>query len=462
MREKEPLRPPSAEDEVQAPAASSIAAAWRQYEIAGRCHDVGSAAFADAVAAAHASHVRLRCLCQPSGVEMYVARQPGQSGGYGVKRMPDSGWRHAPDCPSYSPAAALSGLGPLLGSAIAEDPVTGETALKLDFALVRMTGRAGPASGAADSGSVSSVGARLTLRGLLHYLWDEAELTRWQAGFAGRRTWATVRRHLLAASERKTTGREPLRLRMYVPEPFFVDERDAIDARRAADWSKAVGGLSGPRPLMLLIAEVKEIVPARYGFKLTVKHLPDPSFAIDEVMYRALARRYEAELSLWAANEDVHMIVIATFGVNSAGVAALEELCLMPVTRQWLPVDDGFGKQLCDRLVAAGRTFTRTLRYNAPTSASLPFAVALDCEPEPVVLQILALDVPASDGTSSSDGAPTWSWCPAREPMPALPLPAALQRARPDAPLDASSQTQADERHRASTKDIRNLNGDAP
>ena len=43
---------------------------------------------------------------------------------------------------------------------------------------------------------------------------------------------------------------------------------------------------------------------------------------------------------------------------------AIQELCLMPVTRQWLPVADGFEKQLLDRLVGETRCFVKGLHYN--------------------------------------------------------------------------------------------------
>ena len=76
--------------------------------------------------------------------------------------------------------------------------------------------------------------------------------------------------------------------------------------------------------------------------------MPDQSFAIDEQLYRRLGRRFENELALWGANDDLHMVMIATVGVGRAGVPAIHELCLMPATRQWLPVADGFDKQLVD------------------------------------------------------------------------------------------------------------------
>ena len=46
-----------------------------------------------------------------------AARLAGLDEGYIVKRMPDTGSHHAPDCPSYEPPAEFSGLGQVLGSA---------------------------------------------------------------------------------------------------------------------------------------------------------------------------------------------------------------------------------------------------------------------------------------------------------------------------------------------------------
>ena len=275
-----------------------------------------------------------------------------------------TGSSHTHDCPSYAPPDELSGLGQVLGSAITEDPTTGETTLKLDFPLTKRPARTQQPPAGGNSDSVATNGTRLSLRGLLHYLWDQAELTRWHPGFAGKRTWATVRRHLLHAAEHKLARGDALRTRLYVPEPFSIEERDAINARRLAQWQTAVPVPGKAQQLMLLICEVKEIVPARYGFKAIVKHMPDQAFAIDEQLYRRLGRRFESELALWGASDDIHMVMIATFGVSGAGVPAIHELCLMPVTRQWLPVADGFEKQLMDRLVSENRSFVKGLHYN--------------------------------------------------------------------------------------------------
>lgn len=401
---------------------SNVTAAGTVYEIGGQCLGVDAPGFGDLVAQAYADHRRLRCLCRGPGVEMYVARRGGPRQGFIIKRMPDTGWQHLPQCPSYAPPATLSGLGQVLGSAIVEDPVTGATTLRLGFALTKIAGRAVMASPGEAGGSVGTDGAKLSLRGLLHYLWDEAELTRWHPGFSGKRSWGTVRRQLLRAAESMSARRDPLRARLYLPEPFSLDQREAINARRLAAWSSAVAQPGGPMPLMLLIAQVKEIVPARYGFKAVIKHLPDQAFAIDEVLYRRLGRCFESELTLWAAAEDVLMVIIATFGLGSHGTATIQELSLMPVTRQWLPVDDGLGKQLVDRLVAEGRDFARSLRYELPARAPVAFAVLLDSADSPTSLHVLRGDsVEGIDPDAAADPGARWVWHSHLEPLPALP-----------------------------------------
>lgn len=344
--------------------AHGVSAHGPLYEIGGQRFKAASIGFAEAIASAHATHQRPRCLCTPEGVEMYVARLAGPHGAYIVKRMPSTGCRHACNCPSFEPPADLSGLGQLLGTAITEDPATGQTSLRLGFPLTKLPGRPQMPPAGGESESVCTDGTKLSLRSLLHYLWDQAELTKWHPGFAGKRTWATVRRRLLSASEGKFVRGYSLRSRMYIPETFILDQRDNIFARRTARWLQAVSAPNKPRNLMLLIGEVKEIVPARYGFKVVVKHVPDQGFAIDQQLYQRLGRHFQTELMLWGACDHIHMVIIATFSVAETGVPVVSELSFMPVTRHWLPVVNAFDEQLVDCLVSEGCVFRKDLRNN--------------------------------------------------------------------------------------------------
>lgn len=415
---------------MQATATESVSAAQQLgYSIAGQQFDTDSPGFAQAIAWAHGAHHRPRCLClrryDERGVEMYVARL---GDGFIVKRMPNTGCRHAPDCPSYEPPADFSGLGQVLGSAIVEDPATGETTLRLDFAMSRIAGRfSEPIAGSA-SNKVATDGTRLSLRGLLHYLWDQAELTYWHPGFAAKRSWAVVRKHLLLAAENKVTRGEALRARLYIPEVFYVEEREAINARRLAQWAPAMAVPGRPQHLKLLIAEIKEIVPARYGYKAVIKHVPDQAFLIDKQLYGRMGRRFENELGWWGSTENLHLVVIATFGVSAAGVPFIAEMSLMPVTHhQWLPVEDSFEQQLVDLLVKDGRRFVKALGYNLPSTERLASAILTDSEASPIGLYI---DRPGGNvqfielaitNLKSECPPPIWVWNPAAGTIPPLP-----------------------------------------
>ena len=394
------------------------------YLIQGRRWNPDDAGFDEVVAAAHATHLRPMCLCLVKGIEMYVSRL---GDGYLIKRMPYTGSHHAPDCPSYEPPAEFSGLGQVLGSAITEDPVNGVTALKLGFSMSKAGARSIDPGCGDGSDSVATDGTKLSLRGLLHYLWDQAELTHWHPGFTGKRSWATVRKHLLIAAENKIARGTALQSRLYIPEVFTVEHRDEITARRVAQLMHAAGKPKGPRPLMLLIGEVKEIVPARYGFKAVVKHVPDQPFALDEQLYRRMGRRFERELSLWGASDAVHMMLIATFGLNDAGVPTIEELSLMPVTGQWLPIEDSFEQQLVERLVRDGRAFVKGLRYNLPVGQMLASVILTDAGESPVALCIAPRGgddeqiTAAINGFGPVNAVPAWVWRIDQGAMPPPP-----------------------------------------
>src|SRR6476619_3469288 len=88
------------------------------YEVGGRRFEAASRGFAEAVANAHAARHRPRCMClggfDGRGIEMYVAHLAGTNDGFIVKRMPNTGSHHAPDCPHYEPPPESSGLGQVL------------------------------------------------------------------------------------------------------------------------------------------------------------------------------------------------------------------------------------------------------------------------------------------------------------------------------------------------------------
>lgn len=333
-------------------------AAPAAYDIDGQRFDAQAPGFAQAMARAHAMQLRPRCMCQQRGVETYVARI---NGSYVVKRMPETGSQHAASCPHFEPSADANGFGPLLGTAIREDPATGLTALRVDFSLSRSPPRQAASQTSTHTLPTARSGAKLSLHQLLLYLWHEAGLTRWQPSFAGKRNWGTIRWRLLQAASDKLIRGTPLRERLFVPEPFAVERRDEIAHRRTAAWSIARSSDPASGQRLLLIGELKEIAPARCGFRAVVKHMPGQTFRFDDRLYRRVTRRFQQALALWDAADDVRMVAIATLAMSATGVPSVSELALMPATREWLPIGNVFEREEVTRLVEEGRGFVKHL-----------------------------------------------------------------------------------------------------
>ena len=328
----------------------------RSYRVGGLLVDPATAQGQDRLGEAYTTHERPTCCCTRDGVPMYLARVGAR---FIVKRMPDTGSQHSRTCPSYAPED-LCGLGDLLGDAVRVDPDSGHTLLRLGFRLSvgeRAAPQVAATAGVADT--VAAGGRRLSLRALLDYLWHEADLVAWSPGMTGKRHWSVVSWHLREAARTIRAKGHPLAERVYLPDPFRVDQKAEISARRITAWQGAAPRSGRVQQLMVLIAEVKTIQASRHGsgYQLLLKHMPDAPVFLDENLHRRMTRRFARELDLWTADENGHLIAIATFAVGRGGCATAQEIALMPTTQQWLPCSDPYTKVLLDSLVEQRRRF---------------------------------------------------------------------------------------------------------
>jgi len=371
------------------------------------------------LAAAHTDRIRPLCLCRPDGVAMYVAKIGPEK--FVIKRMPDSGLEHTPRCASYLPPEELSGLGQVLGSAITEEADSGLTAIKLGFRMSKAE-RAAPA-GAGSGGVADSVAAdpnRLTLRAVLHYLWQEADLATWTPGMDGKRNWRIVSWYLRQAARGKFTKGKPLATKLYVPEPFNVEKKTEIAARRLSAWAPLQQHGSAQQ-FMMLIGELKEIASARFGHKLVIRHLPDAPLMVDDTLLARLNKRFGDELELWQNNDDGHLMVIATFSVGRAGLATAEEISLVMTDRNWLPYESLLDKLLLDTALDARRRFTKSLRYNLAPDKPMASLVFTDTEtPTAAFLLTSDEDREVAAQIAADTGTEVWAWV-VTEDMPPLP-----------------------------------------
>lgn len=372
---------------------------------------------------AHAAKIRPVCLCKSKGegAQMYIAKHRESCF---IKRMPFSGVAHAPHCEHYEPPSELSGLGQVNGTAIREDAESNAMVLSLDFALTKGKGRAITADPQAEHESVRSDGTKLTMRATLHFLYDQAGLSRWSPRMAGRRSWAVVRRELYIAATDKRAKGLALNELLFIPETFVVNDAHMIAERRASALARLSASAANR---MLMVAEVKLVEPTRFGHKITFKHMPDMPLTMTEDLQKRLSRVFENELALWGQLETTHLLLIGTMSLSPQGFYVLESACLTNVNEAWIPFDSFYEYQLLDTLHMQGRKFTKGLRYNLPSTKPLASVVLQDTGDVSAALYI----VPSGAHSDYEDSARqltersdmvSWFWSGGVSTMPALPV----------------------------------------
>ncbi|MBW6425432.1 DUF1173 domain-containing protein [Rhizobium sp. XQZ8] len=380
--------------------------------------------FVDRLARAYREKVRPQCLCCDPAVPMYIADIGDQ---LVIKRMPLTGGRHDPACTSYEPPYELSGLGPLIGGAIKLDPSAGTTALKLDFSLSKRGSTARDETGASPADRVRNESKKLSLRALLHFLWHESGLTEWTGHWSGKRHWWQVYHHLTEATRLMDVRGETLAERLLVPEPFRADEKTAIEQRRAQKLGQLFHKTNGPNQLMMLVGEIKEFADARHGRQVVIKHMPGFRLCLEEPAWQSLQRRFEAELMLWQSTEASHLMAIMTIGGTPAGITTINEIALMTVTEQWLPIENAYEQNLVERLARLRSKSVKGLRFNLSRTQPFANATLLETKPLPYALFIVPPNVDENFETALQDmiGArpdlTPWIWRVSDGEMPRLP-----------------------------------------
>ena len=309
-----------------------------RYFIKGRTHAAGDAGLQDGLARVYGSPERPRCMCVPGGVEMYIAKHAE----YVVKRMPDTGRQHHPTCPSFEPEPGTSGLGELIGEAIIEHSPD-QVEVRTDFAMSRMPGRAMPRGEAVpDPAEVHAPRKRMSLRALLHYLYERAGFNRWYPAMEGRRNQGVLHKYLHEAARGVLLKGAMLDERLYVPEPFRTEFKEQIGERRR----KKLALLMSPEDavqfkMAILVGEYNGSEPTTFGRRIIVKHLPDVPLYMQSKAWERVERSHGAILQ--ARNADVarkpRVMLAALIYAKREHVYQIDTLSMMLNTDQWLPAE---------------------------------------------------------------------------------------------------------------------------
>jgi Protein of unknown function (DUF1173) len=394
------------------------------YLIQGSTYAAGDPGLQAGLARVYDSSERPRCMCVPGGVEMYIAKHAD----YVIKRMPDTGRQHHPTCPSFEPEPGTSGLGELLGEAIIEHSPD-QVEVHTDFALTRMPGKAVPRAVAlAEPAEVHAPRRRMSLRALLHFLYERAGFNRWYPAMEGRRNQGVLHKYLCEAARGVRLKGVTLDERLYVPEPFRPEFRHEIGERRR----KKLALLSPPEgavqfKMAILIGEYNGSEQSDTGRRIIVKHMPDVPLYVENKAWQRVERAYGAILQ--ARHADVaskpRIVLAALIYTKREHVYQVDTLSMMLATDQWIPLDGLHELPLIEALQRAQRAFIKPLKYDARTSTSFPNVLLLDCGKVPLPLHVVspfanekerALKVRAV----ADCGVSAWVWATDKQ-MPPLP-----------------------------------------
>lgn len=396
----------------------------RRFLLDGVACNEDAEAFQGQLKLAYTSKMRPLCMCCDPPIPMYIADIGDQ---LVIKRMPLTGGKHDPICSSYEPPYELSGLGPLMGGAIKLDPIAGTAALKLDFSLSKRGAAGKSNSETTPADSVRNEAKKLSLRALLHLLWHESGLTEWTAHWLGKRHWWQVYHHLSEAARLMEVRGEALAERLFIPEPFRADDKAAIEQRRAQKLGQLFQVAAGPKKLMVLVGEVKEFAEARNGRQIVIKHMPGLRLYLEEPAWRSLQRRFETELMLWQSSETSHLMAIMTIGGTSAGIVIVNEIVLMTVTEQWLPIENAYEQQLVERVARLRTKSVKGLRFNLARSQPLANVILPETKPLPLAMYLMPPDatedfeVMLEEMTEARPDLASWIWRVGDGEMPPLP-----------------------------------------
>ncbi|WP_275466268.1 DUF1173 family protein [Streptomyces noursei] len=312
------------------------------------------------------------CLCQSHGLRLVI--RCSSAGRYHLAGWPGEGERHAAHCRFSKLAPSLSGRSGYTTAAIR---VSAEgTSIRFVSPLQRQLDSAGHRSGSGVQSEASTRKA-VSLVGLLHWFWEEAQLTAWHPRWRKRNWWVAASRLRQQAAEGVLNGR-PLQEVVYVVPPY----RPQDAARIGEDFQRfqsRLGRHGNEERRGLMIGEIKSVAPTQWGVRLNLCHMRSPLFAS-----AALADRVQVSYrsAFSAAGEAVSARKIGIFLVERSprGYLTVVDMAAMLTSRTYIPCDSSNEVSMSNALTEHNRAFKKPLRYDQAEMV-FPDFVLVDCDP---------------------------------------------------------------------------------
>lgn len=314
------------------------------------------------------------CLCRRPALRLVI--RCTRAGRYYVAGWPGEGEQHDPGCPFHKLGPGLSGRDRYSMQAIREtdDGVLIRLVTPLTSTLAQPATRDAALEETGDeAGARRSVG----LLGLLHWLWEQAQLnvSRPQAG---RLTWRACHARLHQQLRETTINGRGMDEVLYVVPPFTPATADANAA--ALDAFRARLGRHGTTERRaLILGQIKEVAPTPHGVAYRLAHQRAPLYARAALHARAI-RSYRHAFGKTAAEHGATRVALFVVERSPKGHLIAVDLAAMLTTAAFIPADSSYEVVMADALAACCRAFIKPLRYDT-ADVVLPDFVLTDVTP---------------------------------------------------------------------------------
>jgi hypothetical protein len=316
------------------------------------------ARFTQLLSRARAEAGHAYCLCTDTPLRLVIRVRDGR---YHLAGWPGEGDRHAPHCMFHKTAAAMSGRSHYARSAIEE--TEDGTAIRLGTPLTTKAAAARrPAAAPRPAGSSGEQRRSVGLLGLLHYLWEQSQLTVWHPSW--RRSWHTCHARLVQQVGDCTLNRHQLSDTLYIVPPYRQDTADRT-AQQFDTFTRRLGRHRTGHRRGLLLGELKDTSTTPHGIRIALRHQRGFLFASTALMDR-LKRSYRPAFSDAAAQLGAAARRIGLFLVDrsKAGYLTVEDAAVMLTNATYIPADSTHEVRMADALAEAGRSFSKPVRYD--------------------------------------------------------------------------------------------------
>ncbi|MEV0776337.1 DUF1173 family protein [Streptomyces sp. NPDC050428] len=318
-----------------------------------------------------------QCLCRTPALRLVI--RCSRAGRYHVAGWPGEGEHHEADCPFYKLPPGLSGRRDAYSVDAIREGETG-VSIRFDTALARsLTGA--PRTRAPGEQREGRARRTVGLLGLLHWLWEESQLTAWHPRWR-RRNWWICHARLLEQAEGCFINQAPAAEVLHIVPPF----RPASPEQSATAFEvfkNRLGRHGLKEHRRLILGEIKARTSTKYGVRYALAHQRVPLFA-SAALDERVRRSYRSAFAHAGTEQDARRVGLFLVDLSPRGNLTVVDMAAMLVTRLYIPADSSHEVAMGTALADSGRAFVKPLRYDG-TAAVLPDFVLTDVTPHAYV-----------------------------------------------------------------------------